>query len=55
MMEEPTPCPGCGDVVELQDMRGCRRCRELYCRQCLDELRECGACRERVLPKRARP
>lgn len=47
-MEESTPCPGCGEIVELEAMRQCRLCRELFCRDCLDELRECGVCRERV-------
>ncbi len=54
MMEEPTPCPGCGDIVEFAAMRRCRRCDELFCPVCLDALRECAACVERIdtRPKR---
>jgi hypothetical protein len=34
-MEEPTPCPGCGEIVGLQEMRKCKECRDLYCKECL--------------------
>jgi hypothetical protein len=48
VMEEPAPCPGCGDIVELQDMRKCRRCRDIFCRECLDSQKECAVCCERT-------
>ena len=47
MMEEPTPCPECGEIVELQDMRKCFGCGELFCRECLKTWggeKFCGGC-----------
>jgi len=36
-MEEPVPCEGCGEWVELQETGACRRCRVLRCRRCLKD------------------
>lgn len=44
MMEMPTPCQGCGEVVEFNDLRVCITCGELYCRDCLTKG-ECDRCR----------
>jgi len=42
-LEEPTPCPGCKKIVELQDMRCCLTCRELFCPACF--CRPDGRCK----------
>lgn len=51
-MDMPTPCPGCGEVVELNDMRGILDntmvCEECWCETCGGDgcCMECdgGAC-----------
>jgi hypothetical protein len=48
--DEPSFCPGCGSEVTLEPVFSCGRCRDLFCAECLDEWRECGACRERIAP-----
>lgn len=30
----PTPCPGCGQIVELDDMKSVSYSDELYCENC---------------------
>lgn len=44
-MEEPVPCPDCGDWHELQDARTCRRCNRLVCPECIN-AGTCYMCRE---------
>lgn len=46
MMEMPTPCPGCGEIVEFDDMIGCRTCNYLFCRDCIGKDRVCGNCED---------
>jgi hypothetical protein len=44
-MEEPMPCPDCGEWVELQSTRACPLCYEIFCPRCLEEGL-CVNCRE---------
>lgn len=57
-MEMPTPCE-CGEVVELNDMRQCVKCKEIkcrdchsglidYCEECADGMLECSECGDLV-------
>lgn len=43
-MEMPTPCPSCGETEDLDDMKKCRTCRELFCRSCITRERKCPDC-----------
>ncbi len=44
-MNEPTPCPKCKEVVELDDMELCVGCDELVCYDCFDpKPGMCPAC-----------
>lgn len=44
--EMPTPCAGCGDICELNDLWSCRD-GEVRCDQCMDDYKEraSDACR----------
>ena len=42
-MECPTPCD-CGETVELNSMRSCSECGDLYCEACVDDG-YCEGCR----------
>jgi hypothetical protein len=46
-MEEPVPCSGCDDWVELQSTRECWVCEKLFGRCCMAG-RVCKECRKRV-------
>lgn len=49
-MEMPTPCPQCGECVELNDMNPCDSCEVLYCEQCLEEpWIDCQRCIDKSL------
>lgn len=37
-MNMPTPCPRCGDIVELNRMKNIGN--ELFCEDCYEELEE---------------
>lgn len=52
MMEEPVPCAGCDEIVELHDCSSCKGCRRLFCPGCLRNgvcatcAEECESCAE---------
>lgn len=42
----PTPCPDCGDIVELNDMNTCDFCDEMKCKSCCEQHRgDCENCK----------
>lgn len=42
-LEEPTPCPCCRRIVELEEMRQCTACSKLVCKRCAPQ-RVCYWC-----------
>jgi hypothetical protein len=48
-MEMPTPCPTCGNIVELNDMNTCGTCKKLYCDECLERpWGDCDDCQNLI-------
>jgi hypothetical protein len=44
MMDMPSPCEICEEIVEFHDLRRCRDCKRMCCRECINEYGDCCVC-----------